>query len=184
MLDIETLGITPGSVILEAVAVVFDENDLNSFDDLLGKRSLRLSLNFLEQLQLGLQVDPETAKFWNKRDLSKYNPLLLASASTKSLSSSLRELNEFCLDYTKASGSIWCNSPSFDMELLKYVYRISKTTWDSPYWCERDVRTIKNFFRIDLKAPEGFEKHNPLHDCAYQCMVVQAARNTLTTKSS
>lgn len=156
MIDIETLGVNYGDVILSVAAVKFDIETGETFETFYKKISFEDSTNF------GFKINPKTITWWLKE-----NPKVLSDNITggESLSIVLVELGKFI----EKDDIVWGNSNRFDLGLLEAYYKTTGigTSWN--FRNERDVRTLVSF-APEVKANLVFdgEKHNPLHDCYHQ----------------
>jgi hypothetical protein len=172
MLDIETLGTRPGSVILSIGAVPFtfeggpDES-----------RGFHVVLPVQEQLDMGAAIDASTLLWWLKDGRGPVlRTLLNPSSALADVMQGLILLRQFLA--ADGDAPIWANSPSFDLVLLEDLMR--RFSFEVPwrYYRARDVRTwleACGFSRSSdvLPAPEG--AHDALVDAIYQARVVCAA---------
>jgi exodeoxyribonuclease VIII len=166
MLDLETLGQEPGSVILTLSAVQFDIES--------GRTGLIFhdSINLESSLRFGLKIDPDTFKWWLgrseesrtalKNDLDKGSDirdvLTDFSAFIGSLPhSSLRQL------YPREEIIVWGRGPRFDMGLLTYAYKALNANIPWNFRNERCVRTYESL-RPAIKAKVDTEERGVLHN--------------------
>ncbi len=128
MLDIETLGRTPGSVIFQIGAIRFDPETF-LFEDTtfveICPESCRCH---------GLTTDPETIAWWQTRNL---DPNTLKGTI---LPKALDTLTSF-ITSTPEPENIWCNGTSFDFPLLEAAYRATSKTPPWQYWQQRAQQT-------------------------------------------
>jgi len=175
MIDIETLGTRPGSVILSIAAVQFEAgvvDDVGTFYEEISSESCT---------RAGLKVDISTVEWWFRQGGYK------ASGKPERLVDVLAALNE----YIRHSGAaaMWAKSPSFDMVMINEAsynaYEFGLPQWK--YWQWRDMRTIMSCIsKIDetkLKAEANFaypdDKHNALQDALRQAYMVSKAMQLL-----
>ena len=197
MLDIETLGIRPGSPVVTIGSVLFDPYSCDSSEVLL-ERSLLLRLDISDAVNLSLGVDGDTMRWWFEQKDEAIKALVgndcmsAQEALTKLWRYSLErgrfvndEFFEGLSEFPKAN-RFWAKDPDFDMILLQYYYdrpEVNATMpWD--FWACRSVRTVQ-----DLAWPEGslerpeFEipgvAHDARWDAIHQAMTVQAAMHRL-----
>lgn len=155
MVDIETLGVTPGSAILSIGAVRFDEDGI-------GEPYYReISLKSCQDA--GLEIDADTLEWW----------LDQADAVTDVLSGGdpLEEVLEEFSGYYHDTEEIWANSPSFDCALLESAYDAVGLTEPWEFYETRDLRTIRSLPCAVEVEREGVA-HNALDDARYQARVV------------
>lgn len=126
MIDIETLGVTPGAVIVEVGAVLFNKEGI--------EERVQIYLNKKEQFNNGLITEPATLEFW-KQNLrnSEFNSLERVNAeraldvkssngaSVKEVRKELERLVQ-CVDEF-----VWCKGAGFDYPILSYYFRAMKS---------------------------------------------------------
>jgi hypothetical protein len=175
MLDLETLGTTPGSAIVAIGAVEFDMQNL-----VLGAR-FYATISLKSCVQAGLTIDPDTVTWWLKqtdaarRAITGGTPFALVDA-----------LNEFTAFLAKCAPSdnvrVWGNGPSFDNALLSAAYRAVGLEQPWRYWNDRCLRTLSAMFPSIEKPPREGTHHHALDDAEYQVERVLHIRRTLRAK--
>lgn len=159
MIDIETLGLKPGSVILSVGAVKFDKRKT--------KETFYRAIDVLDSLLLGLTVDPDTIKWWSQQSDQAKGAL----RPTHSVKAVLSDLGTFL----KGSGEIWAKGPDFDLVLLEAAYSKLGTKIPWSFRDARDVRTVLSLAPSTVKATGV--KHTALDDAVYQAkQVIQSLR--------
>jgi hypothetical protein len=166
MLDLESLGTTPGSVVLSIGAASTDPTHSDFYE----------KLNVLEQVYLGLTINPDTMSWWRKQDKEAW---LSSVGGQESLGLSLlrfamwlRELRAG--DATQKTGNkirIWGDGAIMDCCLLAYVFRAANVVvpWDyREEFCYRTVRTLAN-----SEKPRAKLQHNALDDAQAQLVHLQ-----------
>ena len=129
MIDLETLGVNPDSVVLTVGAIKFDP-----FSDTEPHTPLYLRCDIEEQSEkLGRSIDDNTMEWWSKQSKEIQNEAFGDHERVQS-DNLTKQLNKWCvgLDY------IWCQGPTFDFVILQDLYKnIGKPTpWN--YWQIRD----------------------------------------------
>jgi hypothetical protein len=162
MLDIETLGIKPDSVILTLGAVKFDPYVPDKISD-----GLYLRVDVDEQITQGRDVDDETVEWWGKQS-DHIREEALGDDNRVSVTELIRQLNKFLV----AVDEIWCQGPSFDIVILENLYRQYQTPHNWKYFQIRDSRTL---FQVhgDPRDRNAAGLHNALEDCISQARGVQ-----------
>jgi hypothetical protein len=172
MIDIETLGTRPTSIITSIGAVIFDpKSDFiktdNTFFDWIDIRSCE---------RFGLTIDTETIKFWfdliskNKKTIpteeaSSHLPIVLVEFS-----------NWWTVNNLTSKTPVWCHGPSFDTVILENAFSVTRTPLPWSYNSPRDTRTIFDLADFDFKnAPREGTFHNALDDAIHQAKCVQKA---------
>lgn len=172
MLDLETLGTTPGCVIRSIGAVAFDPNG-----GPLGE-TLYLIIDRASCEAAGLTVDPDTEAWWAEQSPE-------ARAEFDGQGVALAEaLDAFELFYTTLApiadkaDRLWSNGPSFDEAILAAAYRAlgRKPPWR--YNAARDCRTIYDLAGLKLQHTGG-TFHKAIDDAVEQAKLVQEARRGL-----
>lgn len=167
MIDVETLGTTGGYVVLSIGYLPFKEDGNDTFESLLNVGS-KYNLDINEQVRLGYKIDPNTMKWWMKQDgnarrivfsptsVSKMKPVLVK------LFSDLEEVvNVFSYGY-------------MDMAMLNYMSQRELGKELILYRKHSDLRTLIKHMEFEWdSSPEGFIKHDPLHDCIVQALAIQ-----------
>jgi len=160
MVDLETLGVKPGSVIVSIGAVVFDP------------KTRQLGNTYYQVISLdsamceGLTVDPGTVQWWMSQseparavfqDISAL-PLDIALVQFSCWVADQRGDDEFCL---------WGNGANFDNVLLRSAFQAVdiEPSW-SPFE-DRCYRTLKNLLP-HVKLQRGGTHHNALDDACTQ----------------
>lgn len=173
MLDLETLGLKPGCVILSIGAVPFNTQD-----------QLKRGLRFYEKIKLkssldyGLRIDPKTEKWWDQQP---------AEAKAEALSGELplyailSRFNTF-LYHLDQPVHLWGNAASFDLKILEKAYEACdmKIPWD--FRNERCFRTLKTLFpQVPAPAFVGV-KHTAIADAEHQALHAEAITNYLAMR--
>ena len=151
MIDIETLGIEPGSVILSIGAVRFDTDGL-------GKET-HINVDLQSCQEAGLEIDANTLEWW----LSQEEDVQHILTGGMELRKALIQLNEFY----HGANEVWAFSPSFDCAHLEEAYEALNLVIPWTYQEKRDCRTLANTDLWPDMEQEGNE-HNALDDAKYQ----------------
>jgi hypothetical protein len=166
MLDIETLGVNPGCVVLSIGAVEFSENKLGD--------TFHVHIDVEDSVKHGLVIEPRTVMWWMEQ----------GDQARKSITTQGVRLNKALDDFSRAfvwkDKRIWCNGASFDFPILKAMFEAAnlKTPW--PYYNEMDYRTIKNFFskkQLDELKVKPRIAHDGLEDAMAQAATLQNLLN-------
>lgn len=153
MLDLETFGNKPGSVIVSIGAVKFGGGEiLDSFYERIDARSC---------VELGLNMDASTVLWWlNQND-----------AARKEITQPGNKLSEVLLRFSSWTNDpdveIWGNGASFDNVLLSAAYDHARLPRPWKYSNDRCYRTIKNLYPEVALIRDGTH-HNALDDAKSQ----------------
>ena len=166
MIDLETLGTSPGSVIMSIGAVAFNQ------EHTVGVFYSNISVNSC--VNAGMVVDAGAIKFWMTQT---------KQGTREDLFINPRGLREVLHDFTawwKASDCewLWSHGSNFDTVHLDVAYRMAGYGDFRP-WPFRGVRDTRTLFSLAKtmnnppRDPEG--KHNALADALYQVLQVRGA---------
>ncbi|MBS4064197.1 MAG: 3'-5' exoribonuclease [Chitinophagaceae bacterium] len=163
MIDIETMGTNKRAVIASIAAVEFD---LASGQK---GRHFYEKVDIQSCLDLGLQVDGDTIKWWlNQPDQARAELV----KDVRPLPQVLFKLTHW-MAKCSADTKVWGNGPSFDLVILGNAFQAVNQTppWD--YKNERCVRTMLMLFPMvrDYIHHRGI-KHQPVADANYQIELV------------
>jgi len=165
MIDLETLGVEPNSVVMTLGAIKFDP-----FSDAEPHTPLYLRGDVEEQSeQYGRSIDDNTLAWWSRQSQSIQDEAFGEHQDRVSVQEMLRHLNKWCvgLDY------IWCQGPTFDFVILQDLYKNAQKPAPWNYWQIRDSRTLFSMMPQDPRKAIQEELHNALADCYYQAKCVQ-----------
>lgn len=157
MLDLETLGTSPGCVILSIGASSFCGT--YTFYEKISIESSKLS---------GLVEEPDTMRWWAKQSVEARNE---SFSGTSPLMGVLGRFSDFYSSIpTKPNEKkfIWGNGADFDLPILAAAYKAANMERPWEPFNGRCYRTLKNLY-YEVKAPvfEG-TKHTALADAQHQ----------------
>jgi 3' exoribonuclease, RNase T-like len=168
MIDLETLGTAPGSVILSIGAVAFaegmEEADWATFDsgpiDVAGSRRFH-----------GLRIQEGTLAWWLKQEPEAAQLLV---AALENGTSPTQALGAFVRWFPPQGARMWGNGSDFDNVLLRVAFDAASVTCPWSYSNNRCYRTLKRAFE-NVPPPE-FQgvKHDALADALHQTRHLQA----------
>lgn len=158
-LDTETLGIRPGSQLLQLACVDLD-CPFDYFNVYVAQEG---------QSIYGLKADANTLAWWQEQDSA-------VRAKVFSGTVPLRDAIEAFANWFKdvrgqEQIELWMNSPSFDSEkILQPIFSAISLPLPWNYWEERDFRTLQNlgktYFNFSYQKPAG--AHDALADAKAQ----------------
>lgn len=141
MLDIETLGTTPGCVILSIGAVEFD--DTTTY----GKFSVHIDP--IDAVRHGMHIDASTVMWWLDQSKEAQNALLNAEQVPLCYA-----LLAFADTFDWKNSRVWCNGAAFDFPILGAAFKAANMKQPWAYYNEMDMRTIKG-----LVGKEAWKTH-------------------------
>lgn len=151
MLDIETLGTRPTSVICQLGACYFDRNTGK-----VGDKFLK-NIEVGSALMAGLTIDQSTVDWWKQQDERTWHTGLI------DIWSALHLFSDFCKDVK----SVWSHA-TFDVPIVQNAYQVCdiKSPWH--YRAAKDIRTLVDLTNPKFKTDKDLKTHNALDDCLYQ----------------
>lgn len=166
-LDIETLGLEPGCVILSIGLTPFNIGGIDEFFTLLGRtKHWAISRETTDHYR----VDQDTLA-WHLNNRQRASMLDYYDQIARPLV----EVLEQVVENIDPAGFVWANSPSFDCSILKHVLNREKVSIPWHFSRELDLRTalyVANINKQKIK-PAGFVPHRADHDAAYQAHLIQ-----------
>lgn len=187
MLDLETLGVKPGSVIVSIAAVAFPREPGAEFD-LSRAPHFYAKLDLFPQIAAGMTIDKSTViDFWQRepeavgiitRDVHVHNPATALAQLWKFVGAMTTSRDD------SGPGLIWAQGQSFDFPLVHALHAAvgdlpgAPTLW--PFWAERDTRSVYTMARMaDPKFnPKDYRigvPHYGLDDCRSQVLALREA---------
>jgi hypothetical protein len=155
MLDVETLGVRPGHIVLSAALVRFSDF-----------ASTAIGLDTTEQATLGLLTDPSTLEWWQGQSEAAR---AAAFGAPVPLRTGLQHIADW-LAWARAGGelTLWCHGASFDAPMLEEVYRRTDISCPWSYRDLRDTRTLFDLAGISLRDFSNGGDHIALADAEAQ----------------
>lgn len=186
MLDIETLGQGPDSVITSIAAVQFDIETSK-----IGN-TIRIDVNLESNLELGRKVDPSTLRWWLKQSPDAVKGLSQSFEKGVSLQEALRKLSNFFYFLNQKDIFVWGRGPRFDQAILTHAYTSLNRDIPWQFRNEMCVRTME-FLRPEVKnatpkadptghGSNGGGLHDATLDAEYQIAYVSNIYKTINNE--
>ena len=166
MVDLETMAVSPRSVVLTLGAVQF-----NPFTDEIYKE-LYMRIDLDDQDKLGREIDQNTLDWWAKQDPAVMEEAFSADNRVK-LVDAIDQFHKFAWGCDK----IWSHGAVFDIIIIEDIYRQLNKPIPWEFWRCRDTRTL--FDLADPEMPKSVEQHNALFDAVRQARGVQTVMRKL-----
>ena len=166
MLDLETYGNTPGSMILSIGAIAFDYMEGRTASD-----GLYVVVNGGGK-DFGLHRDQGTVDWWKRQGTEARQVIELAKRAETStpLPQALDALDAYVAEHGGADCQVWGCGSDFDNALIRSAYRavdpLREPRW--AFWNNRCYRTLKSFFPQVPIDRRGGTHHNALDDARSQ----------------
>ena len=172
MLDIETLGVHPGSAILTLGAVEFDL----FFPSVSSGHEFYRRVDQADPIMQRFTVNPETKAWWKKQDLKAYHEAFIEEPRTKITVT----LEEFCDWFwlIDQGHCLWSHGASFDIPIVEDAMRRLQVVIPWKYSMIRDTRTIYDLAGHN-REHLGKPIHHALEDCKVQIKDVRQAYHSL-----
>lgn len=162
MIDLETLGTQPGSVILSIGAVLFDPT--KPVEECLGAEFYCV-VNKASSDTYAMTISQDTLAWWEKQSPEARKVLDEASIGGDPMELALSNLAAFLPDGVR----VWSNGANFDQPLLDVAYnRVGKQVpWK--YYNSRCYRTILSLHPNEKPLrPATILAHNALEDAKWK----------------
>ena len=182
MIDIETIGLTPETVVLTVGMVKFDPNSLDEPFD-----GVHIKLSPIEQSNDGRAINRDTLEWWSEQD-----PKVQEQAFGLENQLPVREGLAQIIEYFKVLDSkdhnqghvyisqVWGQGYGFDMTILKNLFHQYDMIEPWKFYQERDSRTLFSLLDKDPRPEAGKDNlHNALSDAYYQAIGAQKALSIL-----
>jgi hypothetical protein len=163
MLDIETLGTRPDTVVLSVGACKFNPHTSQTpHSTVLWRPSAA------EQLAAGRSVDHSTLEWWSQQ-AEHIRAEAFSDQNRISLSDFFSELNRYLVGVDK----IWCQGPQFDLVILENLFEQNGHHRNWVYWQVMDCRTLFNLMPTDPRKAIQKNAHSADQDAYWQAVCVQ-----------
>lgn len=170
MIDLETFGTRPGSVIRSIGAVVFDPRGKSP-----GKTFYR-NIRLQTAIGAGLSLDADTILWWEEQSDEARKAL---RKDAHSLVEVVTTFNEWFQD--QGGDCVWSHGANFDGPLWEAAARAVDYAVPWKFYKAFCTRTLFWARGFDTRSiPRGGTHHNALDDALYQVQCVQAAMKTGT----
>lgn len=177
MLDLETLGLQPGCVVMSIGAIKFDP--MGALPEIVTVNNeptvpdgFYAVIDIDNSVANGLAIDREVEKWWRTQDAEARDHLF--SGDGIPLAEAVQRFNDW---YPDPEETVWANGASFDHPIWQVACRAVNHSVPWNYRRVRDCRTV-----FDLSFGENYSlyrngpypRHHALFDCYRQIGMVQA----------
>ena len=181
MIDTETLGRTPGSVVRSVAAVEFDPQTGET-----GRQKV-WKIDLTDSIRYGFKVEASTLKWWMMQS-DEARREFVEGAETP-LEDFFEEFMEFLADTDEERDfTLWCLQLDFDVAMLRSMYswynlNVYRCDEEVLPWNFRKVRDVRPYMdaldSAGLLPPKVADRHTPLADCLAQinCMYLVEKNN-------
>jgi len=164
MIDLETLGVLPDTVVMTLGAVKFDP-----YSDAEPHSELYLRLDVEEQTEAySRSINDDTLAWWASQP-QEIQDEAFGDHDRTSVDNFVQQLNRWCVGLDV----LWCQGPTFDFVILEDFYRMVGQPSPWAYWQIRDSRTLFSLMPKDPRKEIQTQLHNALADSYFQAKCVQ-----------
>lgn len=168
-IDLETLGVQPGSVITQIGLCAFDRRPGNT-----AKSSTRILVDPQTGIDAGLKIDWSTVRWWLKQDEAPR--VAMAEQLGVPLSTALMRVGDFFAEHNTnyKSMNVWGNGCGFDCTQLEIAFNLCKlpVPWD--FRKVRDLRTLADLTPATrVERPTPAMAHDAMEDATAQAEWIQ-----------
>lgn len=185
MIDTETLGRAPGSVVRSVAAVEFDPRTGET-----GRQKV-WKIDLADSIRYGFKVEASTLKWWMMQS-DEARREFVEGVETP-LVDFFEEFMEFLADTDEGKGfTLWCLQLDFDVAMLRSMYswynlNVHGCDEEVLPWNFRKVRDVRPYMdaldSAGLLPPKVADRHTPLADCLAQINYVHLVeKNNLVVR--
>lgn len=185
MIDTETLGRTPGSVVRSVAAVEFDPQTGET-----GRQKV-WKIDLTDSIRYGFKVEASTLKWWMMQS-DEARREFVEGAETP-LEDFLEDFMQFIAATDEGNDfTLWCLQLDFDVAMLRSMcswYNLNVYRCDEEVlpWNFRKVRDVRPYMdaldSAGLLPPKVADRHTPLADCLAQINCVHLVeKNNLVVR--
>lgn len=185
MIDTETLGKTPGSVVRSVAAVEFDPQTGET-----GRQKV-WEIDLADSIRYGFKVEASTLKWWMMQS-DEARREFVEGAETP-LEDFLEDFMQFIAATDEGNDfTLWCLQLDFDVAMLRSMYswynlNVYRCDEEVLPWNFRKVRDVRPYMdaldSAGLLPPKVADRHTPLADCLAQINCVHLVeKNNLVVR--
>lgn len=171
MIDLETMGTSPGCAIASIGAVIFDPEKGTVGDTAADKFYAVVDLASCQSV--GLTMDAVTVYWWLGQSQKAREAL---GKDKQPLRDVLKGLTSWYAQHN--AKRVWCHGATFDVPILDAAYRAFETSAPWKFVDVRDTRTIFDLSGVEIQRNTGTH-HNALDDAINQAEAVCRAYKRL-----
>lgn len=185
MIDTETLGRTPGSVVRSVAAVEFDPRTGET-----GRQKV-WKIDLTDSIRYGFKVEASTLKWWMMQS-DEARREFVEGAETP-LEDFLEDFMQFIAATDEGNDfTLWCLQLDFDVAMLRSMYswynlNVYRCDEELLPWNFRKVRDVRPYMdaldSAGILPPKVADRHTPLADCLAQINCVHLVeKNNLVVR--
>lgn len=161
MIDIETMGNTPGAAILSIGAVFIKDGKL--------AEEFYQHIDLQSCLENGLKMDAGTVQWWMKQTDEARDAITRETGAN--IFAVLADFFSWVSEFAQgAEVQVWGNAATFDVVLMEEAFRRVGYGIPWKFWGHRCYRTLKSLFPNVTKPEFTGIKHHALDDAKWQAL--------------
>ncbi len=174
MMDIETLGVKPGCVVMQVAMVRFDHERVYT-----GGREWNIDI--MDQLGAGLTIDMDTLQWWRDQNRTVRGLVMNAGDNRYRLPLALQDMHDaLAIELANKDFKLWANPDWFDLPMVAELYYKSGREYPWPRSQTTDARTFLWAAGIDWgKRTKSIQPHHAIRDAEAQAFDVIIAAKKL-----
>jgi exodeoxyribonuclease VIII len=161
MIDLETLGMTPGCQILSIGAVHFSADGLG--------QEFYAVVNTASCQSAGLLTDQSTVDWWSRQAEEAKKVIDEAVQSPITLAQALGDFKSYLSFWGLSKVKVWGNGSDFDNAIMACCYKALGSDLPWKFWNNRCYRTLKGL-RPAVQYDRKGTYHNALDDAKTQAL--------------
>jgi len=162
MVDIETLSSQPDAAVIAIGLCLFNHKEI------LDSRQFLIDPRYAPGHR-----DIDTLEWWQNQDSGVFTKMMSGEAMPWEI---CHEMYDLCRHEWKTR-TIWANAPTFDISILRQLFKLYDIGFPFHFSKEMDYRTVKHFAKemgIDFNAPlEERSAHDAESDAIAQAKALQ-----------
>lgn len=180
MIDIETLGTAPGSIITSIGACQFifvQDAETGNRNTLFNLFSFTKHIDIKDSLDQGGKISKSTLLWWLQQSEEARKDLVShQDEQAVTVKEALIAFNQWFNDLKQPADEtfVWANGAGFDPVLMEYWYRHCQVPIPWAFHNLRCYRTLKALYPLDKPVEQYDTRHTALADAAYQMRTVCA----------
>lgn len=186
MLDTETMGLSPKSVVTQLALYPYDPEEDTVYDN----QVIWSFLPLQPQIDAGRVIEADNILWWMTQSDEARAMFDRNTGDSHTLMVLLQHFVHRFRELTKGvDWELWAQGPQFDVPLVENLLRMFQlpVPWEEgmDYRRVRDLRTLVAEAGIDpysVEKPTGFVKHQAGWDCRYQLRIYREARRHLRAR--
>lgn len=169
MIDLETLGTSPGCAILSIGAAMFGPDGIGE--------TFYTPVLLASCTTAGLTIDPATVAWWMQQsDAARAEAFRADAAPLPGV------LNSFSAWFLQQKAKYpWCHGATFDVPIMEAAYRACNMVPPWSYFNVRDTRTLYDLADVKIDRSKGTH-HNALDDAINQAKAAAKAFRVLQAR--